>query len=182
MADIRGTFVIGGAIDAQDTDNTHEISNITSPTAHIKPGKHHTVCHTLALGVIGNIDGAKQVAEVYLVSIGQCKLTQMLEIRGVSAVGLVLCCHIRGKVGVLGTSHKSPCTRAKALHARANKADNQPVCIATICRGIVGCIALEHIQVRNEGCIVGHEGRFVLLLPTICGIIFGLGLLVICRS
>ena len=94
-------LVDSSRIDARRGDEPDKVRKVASPTAKIGS--------TLIFRVIGHIKTAKHMSKVSFIAIGERKLIDVAQSRGVRIIRLVLQCDIACKRCVLWTTERSPC-------------------------------------------------------------------------
>jgi len=165
VADIGHLLLKGRALQAQTVSGAQQVNQVACPAANV------SVVHT-AIVVVGNVHGAKHMAEVHPVAVGQVEVLEVLQARDLHALGFVLhvgvqqifLCHDKlGKLGILVARHDTPGTGVVAFHASTDVLDHQPDGIlAGVLLRIANSQLLQQGQVLNELGIAVDDGFFQL--------------------
>ena len=153
--------LINGTGNAKLICQAQQVNRIAQPTANVHMVQAEVI-------MIANIHHTEDMAHIRNVTIGQCKILQVLQtadhqrLSAVFQIGVVLVfqlADILGKSSVLIASHNTPGTGVIAFNAGADVLDNQRSRILTgILQHVIVCNFFQLRQNRNEGLII-TDGR-----------------------
>ena len=149
--------VLGHVIDGDRITNTElirsaqQVNNVARPAANVR-------VIDAAFVVISNVHGAKHMAEVNLVAIGQPEVLNVLQARHIDqdsacflrGIDHILCLENKlGKAGVFIACHDAPGTGIVTVNARTDVLDDQ--CHRILARILLGVHFRHHFQVVQVG-------------------------------